>query len=689
MADRYWVGGSGTWNTTNTANWSTGSGGGGGASVPTAADNVFFDQAGTYTVTMTGALACLDITVSAGTVTFATGTGPTLAISGSMSLLAGTIWSTTAGLTFNSTTTGKTITTNGVTMSGAITLNGVGGGWTLGSALTMNTNSYANGIFTLTNGTFDTGNYNMTLSIFSSSNSNTRSITLGTSTLTVGRWTLTTTTNLTFSGASSTINFNAINPGTDDFNGGGLTYGTVSVNGQNSLNLLAINGINTFSTFSVVARTSTGISSIVFSANQTITTLTLNAPTLANRRTFISSNTYGTQRTLTVTNITATVTDYDFRDIVISGTTLTGTRIGNGTNCSGITFSAAKTVYWNKAAGGNWTDTDAWAASSGAGTASTNFPLMQDTAVIENTGLNASATVTLDSNPNIGSIDASTRTTAMGLAQPGLYRVYGNFVMGSGVTLSGAANSVSFLGSADQSVTMNTATFTRPMVIDKPVAGTVTLTDAFVSTSTLTLTSGILTASANVTFTTASITGSTSRTLNMGSGTWTLSGTGTVWNAATTTSLTFNAGSANITLPDTSTTARTFSGGGLTYNKLTIGGATGTSVLTINGTSTFGELASTKTVAHTVRFQTNVTITTWSITGTSGNVVTVDSSAAGTRRTITMTNNTLGTVNYLNIRDIDLTQPNKFYVGNYSINSGNNRNIMFGAGLSFPFFHGP
>jgi hypothetical protein len=43
MADRYWVGGAGTWDGTNTTNWSTSSGGSGGASVPTSADNVFLD----------------------------------------------------------------------------------------------------------------------------------------------------------------------------------------------------------------------------------------------------------------------------------------------------------------------------------------------------------------------------------------------------------------------------------------------------------------------------------------------------------------------------------------------------------------------------------------------------------------------------------------------------------------------
>ena len=174
MADRYWRGGAGTWNTSSTTNWSDTSGGTGGFSVPTAADNVIFDQAGTYTVTMTGALACLSITVSAGTVTFATGTTPTLAISGSMSLVAGTVWSSTGTITFNSTTS-RTITTNGVTINGAITFNGVAGNWSLGSALTLG----ATLTTTLTNGTITLNGFTLTTGIFSSNNTNVRSIAFG------------------------------------------------------------------------------------------------------------------------------------------------------------------------------------------------------------------------------------------------------------------------------------------------------------------------------------------------------------------------------------------------------------------------------------------------------------------------------------------------------------------------------
>lgn len=64
MASRYWVGGSGNWNSSNTANWSTSSGGASGASVPTASDTVFVDGnsytgVGSWTITVVGSVTCL------------------------------------------------------------------------------------------------------------------------------------------------------------------------------------------------------------------------------------------------------------------------------------------------------------------------------------------------------------------------------------------------------------------------------------------------------------------------------------------------------------------------------------------------------------------------------------------------------------------------------------------------------
>jgi hypothetical protein len=180
MANRYWVGGTGTWST-STTNWSTTSGGASGASAPTSADSVFFDQAGTYTVTLTGALTCFDITVSAGTVTFAS-TG-TITAYGSMSLVAGTIWNATGLLTFRASASGadgaaaRTVTTNGVTLSCSVTYfsNDNTPTFTLGSDLTL----IDTGTFTFNRGVLILSGFTLTTGLFSSSSTSTRSISFG------------------------------------------------------------------------------------------------------------------------------------------------------------------------------------------------------------------------------------------------------------------------------------------------------------------------------------------------------------------------------------------------------------------------------------------------------------------------------------------------------------------------------
>lgn len=73
MANRYWVGGSGIWNATNTANWSATSGGSGGASVPTQTDMVFFNSSsggGTVKVEYFDFVSCQNFNASGFTGTF-------------------------------------------------------------------------------------------------------------------------------------------------------------------------------------------------------------------------------------------------------------------------------------------------------------------------------------------------------------------------------------------------------------------------------------------------------------------------------------------------------------------------------------------------------------------------------------------------------------------------------------------
>jgi len=93
MADRYWVGGNGTWNTTTT-NWSATSGGAGGASAPTSADDVFFDAnsaSGSYSVTFTTTtVSARSISVdkpASGTIAWTGNTGNTISLSGNFTVL--------------------------------------------------------------------------------------------------------------------------------------------------------------------------------------------------------------------------------------------------------------------------------------------------------------------------------------------------------------------------------------------------------------------------------------------------------------------------------------------------------------------------------------------------------------------------------------------------------------------------
>jgi hypothetical protein len=66
-ADRFWVGGAGTWDASSTTHWSTTSGGSSGASVPGASDAAIFDSAsysGAYTVTISANTLPGSITVT-------------------------------------------------------------------------------------------------------------------------------------------------------------------------------------------------------------------------------------------------------------------------------------------------------------------------------------------------------------------------------------------------------------------------------------------------------------------------------------------------------------------------------------------------------------------------------------------------------------------------------------------------
>lgn len=187
MADRYWIAGAGNWN--STANWSATSGGAGGASIPGVNDNVFFDRAASYVVTVPDSYSanCINLTASNGTVQIqidTTTTGATLTIRGNVdftgSASGSRIYSNNSAglLNFGALSDGLsgTITSAGRVLSAAtVTFNH---SITLLDALTTNS------ITVCEAGTLTLNNYNLTCSTFSADSTRTRTIDFGTGSIT-------------------------------------------------------------------------------------------------------------------------------------------------------------------------------------------------------------------------------------------------------------------------------------------------------------------------------------------------------------------------------------------------------------------------------------------------------------------------------------------------------------------------
>lgn len=590
MADRYWVGGTGNWS--DTARWSTSSGGSSGASVPTSADNVFFNDssaAGTFTVTIDTALAVCGAFDASGITNAArkmtlTGTASVglLSVNGSWTNPTSTYfaWTTWTGNTVTFAATG-TLTTNAVSFVPAIIVNGASATVTLGGALT------ASSTITLTNGTFDTSGSNYSVSatgITISANSNTRALNLNASTATLSGttpYTDSSTGGYTINAGTSTITCSNANP---TFAGAGKTFYNISFSSTSS-GFPVINGSNTFNNFSVTSRNATGTKNVNFGADQTINgTLTLGAANTAIRRIQVVSSTLGTQRTLTVATFAAT-TDIDFRDIQAAGASVSGAnwnsagtgRFSNGGgNGNKITFDTPKTVYWNLTAGGNWSAT-AWAATTGSGAAVNvnNFPLAQDTAVFQadTATLGDGNTITPDASWFFGAIDFSARTTPsydVVFATTTLSPMYmaGDLKLGTGSTVTGTSGTFNFYGSSGsiQTITSNGITINKGITL---AISSLRLADNLTMTGTFTLTSGTLdltnNGAGNYTLSTGLFVSNNSNTraITFGTGAITLTSSGTVWNTSTTANFSYT-GTPTVNVSNNSATATTVTTGAMT-----------------------------------------------------------------------------------------------------------------------------
>lgn len=182
MANRYWVGGTGTWDAADTTHWSATSGGASGAAVPTSADDVFFDalsNATGYTVTIGANANTRSVNIAgpaSGNVTFANVAFQWNIYGNLTTAGTGITWSlASTPFNFKSTSTGNTITTNGLVLANSVVFDGVGGSWILQDNYTTG----ATQSFTLTNGILDLNSKTLSVGLFSSTNSNVRTLAFG------------------------------------------------------------------------------------------------------------------------------------------------------------------------------------------------------------------------------------------------------------------------------------------------------------------------------------------------------------------------------------------------------------------------------------------------------------------------------------------------------------------------------
>ena len=202
--DYYWVGGTGDWSDIN--HWATSSGGVVlHAQVPTSNDNVYFDinsfiESNNIVTINLGNAVCRDMDWTGAALNPVMEGQDTinLRIYGSMKLITDMTQNFDGTISFESTSTGKSISTSGKSLYNHIYFQGNGGGWSLTDDFITTKNIYFN------HGILNTNNHFLNCYEFYSTVQNQRTINLGSSIIEIRKWDID-GTNLELDASSSLI----------------------------------------------------------------------------------------------------------------------------------------------------------------------------------------------------------------------------------------------------------------------------------------------------------------------------------------------------------------------------------------------------------------------------------------------------------------------------------------------------
>lgn len=274
---------------------------------------------------------------------------------------------------------------------------------------------------------------------------------------------------------------------------------------------------------------------------------------------------------------------------------------------------------------GNWNSTTNWSAIDG-GASGASFPVAGDN--VHLTAASGAASLTVNVASACANFDATgfTGTFAGALA----VTTTGNWTWGVGMnrTFTGQIN---FTAAAARNITSNGIAWGGAVVFNN-AAGSWQLQDAFVSTSSMTLTAGSFdTASKAVTCTKFTWSGAATRSLTLGSSTWTLTGSGAgVWNGGAATNASFSTSGSRIvmngiTAPSTFISGGPTSAGVWTYDDIEFSGGNSSLTFSTNTVTcrdvivsnpTAGATFDSGTIAQARNINFTGFIGTWTMTGT-------------------------------------------------------------------------
>ena len=713
MAARYWVGGTGTWNQTSTANWSATSGGSAGASAPTPTDAVYFDAnsgGGTVDVQDTGGAtlpccASLDFTGFTGTFDSSSGV---LEVFGNITLSAESgsdftlftpnIYGTscmidTQSRVINDFYAGGQSTTTGLVYSPTVSL--------------YNNSLFCHGIFVFYQGTFNTNDWSVNAQYYlwgTPGSVESTTINMGSgyfeitnSTVPGQGWVInynTSPSEVTVNAGTSIISFNndvdssiyLYNGATSSISSSGKTYYQLDISQNYGV---SIYGNNTFDRITVY-NNSQAIT-LTFAAGSTQTISSFYAEGAAGGLVTLQSTSPGSQFTLyQATGIVSQ--DYlSIKDSAATGSAIwyAGANSTNVSNNTGWIFTAQPPVnrYWVGGTG-TWTarDITPWSATSG-GAGGVYAPTSIDAVFIDaNSG---GGTITLDTYNNghynghltAGSLNCTGFTGTI-VSLEGYYGslyLYGNLTLGAGGTYAIQSQPFDIVLSSSGTIVSN-GTNNPYLSIDTDWDGGVTLTlgdEIKVYGIGVGTTNTLNTNNYDIT-TTNYLDVAPDATINLGSSSITVTylnvDPDAIVNAGTST--------INMRLDVQDPYDWVFYGGGHTYYNLNFLTDSDT-VDSYGGVYDFNTFHSITNSAQPINviFQSGYTQTitgTFGVSGTSGNLVTIRSELPGTQFTLVKASGTVSS-DYLSLQDSAATGGAAWYAGANSTDGGYNTGWTFTA----------